>query len=203
MILAVQSPHSLWPVLHSCRPIQQKTSLAIPSTSFTSLQLLALSYIQSRYTHHASGWSPPCSPRISSRKLSSRVNSPLGRGKWFPEPTCLVFWQSLVSTGLWWTVSMGISMVSETPIRGTVAWHIPIDSAMHDAVPAIAAAGVSPIVRIPDMQGWMVKSKHYVECMIYSIYIYHRSPRQWCPWCKKPKPYGEAHINPYIRSSCL
>ncbi|PQE25932.1 aldolase citrate lyase family protein [Rutstroemia sp. NJR-2017a BBW] len=28
---------------------------------------------------------------------------------------------------------------------------------MHDAVPAIAACGVSPIVRIPDNQGWMVK----------------------------------------------
>lgn len=28
---------------------------------------------------------------------------------------------------------------------------------MHDAVPAIAALGVSPIVRLPDMQGWMVK----------------------------------------------
>ncbi|KAJ4272239.1 hypothetical protein NW762_000950 [Fusarium torreyae] len=31
------------------------------------------------------------------------------------------------------------------------------DAAMHDAVPAIAALGVSPIVRLPDMQGWMVK----------------------------------------------
>lgn len=31
------------------------------------------------------------------------------------------------------------------------------DAAMHDAVPAIAATGVSPIVRIPDFQGWMVK----------------------------------------------
>ncbi|KAB8291385.1 hypothetical protein EYC80_010062 [Monilinia laxa] len=31
------------------------------------------------------------------------------------------------------------------------------DAAMHDAVPAIAACGVSPIVRIPDNQGWMVK----------------------------------------------
>ncbi|KAM3566104.1 hypothetical protein ARSEF4850_000929 [Beauveria asiatica] len=31
------------------------------------------------------------------------------------------------------------------------------DRAMHDAVPAIAALGVSPIVRIPDMHGWMVK----------------------------------------------
>ena len=28
---------------------------------------------------------------------------------------------------------------------------------MHDAVPAIAACGVSPIVRIPDNQGFMVK----------------------------------------------
>jgi len=28
---------------------------------------------------------------------------------------------------------------------------------MHEAVPAIAALGVSPIVRIPDLQPWMVK----------------------------------------------
>jgi hypothetical protein len=33
------------------------------------------------------------------------------------------------------------------------------DAAMHEAVPAIAACGVSPIVRIPDNQGFMVKSK--------------------------------------------
>ncbi|KAK3694084.1 Pyruvate/Phosphoenolpyruvate kinase-like domain-containing protein [Podospora appendiculata] len=31
------------------------------------------------------------------------------------------------------------------------------DAAMHEAVPAIAALGVSPIVRIPDFQPWMVK----------------------------------------------
>lgn len=31
------------------------------------------------------------------------------------------------------------------------------DGAMHEAVAAIAATGVSPIVRIPDNQGWMVK----------------------------------------------
>ncbi|KAI1804188.1 Phosphoenolpyruvate/pyruvate domain-containing protein [Daldinia bambusicola] len=31
------------------------------------------------------------------------------------------------------------------------------DAAMHEAVPAIASCGVSPIVRIPDMQGWMIK----------------------------------------------
>lgn len=33
------------------------------------------------------------------------------------------------------------------------------DRSMHEAVPAIAALGVSPIVRIPDMQPWMVKRK--------------------------------------------
>lgn len=32
-----------------------------------------------------------------------------------------------------------------------------LDGAMHDAVPAIAALGVSPIVRLADLQGWMVK----------------------------------------------
>ncbi|KAG5777811.1 hypothetical protein H9Q73_008519 [Fusarium xylarioides] len=31
------------------------------------------------------------------------------------------------------------------------------DSAMHDAVPAVAAAGASPIVRIPGMESWMIK----------------------------------------------
>jgi 4-hydroxy-2-oxoheptanedioate aldolase len=31
------------------------------------------------------------------------------------------------------------------------------DGAMHEAVAAIAACGVSPIVRVPDNQGWMVK----------------------------------------------
>lgn len=28
---------------------------------------------------------------------------------------------------------------------------------MHEAVPAIASCGVSPLVRLPDMQGWMIK----------------------------------------------
>ncbi|OTB19771.1 hypothetical protein K445DRAFT_52394 [Daldinia sp. EC12] len=31
------------------------------------------------------------------------------------------------------------------------------DAAMHEAVPAIASCGVSPLVRVPDMQGWMIK----------------------------------------------
>ncbi|KAI1776637.1 Phosphoenolpyruvate/pyruvate domain-containing protein [Hypoxylon cercidicola] len=34
---------------------------------------------------------------------------------------------------------------------------IDVDAAMHEAVPAIASCGVSPLVRIPDMQGWMIK----------------------------------------------
>jgi len=33
------------------------------------------------------------------------------------------------------------------------------DRSMHEAVSAIAAVGVSPIVRIPDMQSWMIKRK--------------------------------------------
>lgn len=33
------------------------------------------------------------------------------------------------------------------------------DAAMHEAVPAIAACGVSPCVRIPDLQSWMIKSE--------------------------------------------
>jgi hypothetical protein len=34
------------------------------------------------------------------------------------------------------------------------------DGAMHEAVPAIADAGVSPIVRPPGMEGWMIKSQY-------------------------------------------
>ena len=40
-----------------------------------------------------------------------------------------------------------------------------LDGAMHDAVPAVAALGVSPIVRLPDMQGWMVKRKIYIDIL--------------------------------------
>jgi hypothetical protein len=54
-------------------------------------------------------------------------------------------------------------------------WHfsqrnpdVPLDGAMHDAVPAIAALGVSPIVRLPDQQGWMVKRKIQTETSVVS-----------------------------------
>lgn len=36
---------------------------------------------------------------------------------------------------------------------------------MHDAVPAVAALGVSPLVRLADMQGWMVKRKFPYPCL--------------------------------------
>ncbi|CZT01574.1 probable 2-dehydro-3-deoxyglucarate aldolase [Rhynchosporium agropyri] len=56
------------------------------------------------------------------------------------------------------------SNVSRTLARTGVDWvlvdceHGNIDdAAMHEAVPAIAACGISPIVRIPDNQGFMVK----------------------------------------------
>ncbi|CAI6098203.1 unnamed protein product [Clonostachys chloroleuca] len=43
------------------------------------------------------------------------------------------------------------------------------DGAMHDAVPAIAALGVSPIVRLPDMQSWMVKRA--LDCGAHGILV--------------------------------
>lgn len=49
---------------------------------------------------------------------------------------------------LWWPCSL------TTAIAPSAA-----DGAMHDAVPAIAALGVSPLVRVPDVQSWMVKRK--------------------------------------------
>ncbi|KAK7179723.1 hypothetical protein DPSP01_001352 [Paraphaeosphaeria sporulosa] len=66
------------------------------------------------------------------------------------------------SFGLWQTLPG--ANVSRILARAGVDWvlvdceHGNIDdAAMHDAVPAIAACGVSPIVRLPDMQGWMIK----------------------------------------------
>ncbi|KAI0022434.1 Phosphoenolpyruvate/pyruvate domain-containing protein [Xylariomycetidae sp. FL0641] len=66
------------------------------------------------------------------------------------------------SMGLWQTLPG--QNVSRILARAGVDWvmvdceHGNIDdAAMHEAVPAIASCGVSPLVRIPDMQGWMVK----------------------------------------------
>ncbi|KAM0276417.1 hypothetical protein ACHAQH_006769 [Verticillium albo-atrum] len=43
------------------------------------------------------------------------------------------------------------------------------DGAMHDAVPAIAAAGVSPIVRIPDIQASLVKRA--LDCGAHGVLV--------------------------------
>lgn len=39
---------------------------------------------------------------------------------------------------------------------------------MHESVPAIAAAGASPLVRIPDMQAWMAKRRQLITRASYS-----------------------------------
>ncbi|CAJ2512738.1 Uu.00g008570.m01.CDS01 [Anthostomella pinea] len=73
------------------------------------------------------------------------------------------------SMGLWQTLPG--SNVSRILARAGVDWvmvdceHGNIDdAAMHEAVPAIASCGVSPLVRIPDMQGWMIKRECYMFC---------------------------------------
>ncbi|KAB5551360.1 Pyruvate/Phosphoenolpyruvate kinase-like domain-containing protein [Coniochaeta sp. 2T2.1] len=43
------------------------------------------------------------------------------------------------------------------------------DRSMHEAVSAIAAVGVSPIVRIPDMQSWMIKRA--LDCGAHGILV--------------------------------
>ncbi|KAI0841206.1 Phosphoenolpyruvate/pyruvate domain-containing protein [Hypoxylon sp. FL0890] len=66
------------------------------------------------------------------------------------------------SIGVWQTLPG--QNVSRILARAGVDWvmvdceHGNIDdAAMHEAVPAIASCGVSPLVRLPDMQGWMIK----------------------------------------------
>lgn len=39
-----------------------------------------------------------------------------------------------------------------------------LDGNMHEAVAAIAACGVSPLVRIAANEGWMVKRRQQVNC---------------------------------------
>lgn len=70
--------------------------------------------------------------------------------------------------GSWLIRSTGILLVSPLPSF----WGIGIerrltkfelsDWQMHESVAAIAATGVSPIVRIAANEGWMVKSMHSV-----------------------------------------
>jgi 4-hydroxy-2-oxoheptanedioate aldolase len=78
------------------------------------------------------------------------------------------------SMGMWQMVPG--ANVSRVLARSGVDWvlvdceHGNIDDgAMHDAVPAIAALGVSPIVRLPDMQSWMVKRA--LDCGAHGILV--------------------------------
>ncbi|GKT75797.1 aldolase citrate lyase family protein [Colletotrichum tofieldiae] len=62
------------------------------------------------------------------------------------------------SFGLWQMIP-GANVSRVLARSPGVDWVLVDYGAMHDAVPAIAATGVSPVVRLPDMQGWMVKRK--------------------------------------------
>lgn len=55
-----------------------------------------------------------------------------------------------------------------------------VDGAMHEAVPAIADAGVSPIVRPPGMEGWMIKS------WCSRLMISSKADRLQEPWTVEP-----------------
>ncbi|KAK7419002.1 hypothetical protein QQZ08_011021 [Neonectria magnoliae] len=85
---------------------------------------------------------------MSAMQASNRLRTALNEGR-----TSLGAWQMIPGAN-----------VSRLLARSGVDWVLVDcehgnldDGAMHDAVPAIAALGVSPIVRLPDMQGWMVK----------------------------------------------
>lgn len=72
----------------------------------------------------------------------------------------LEYWRGLELIGFWSIASMEISMAwacSPFTLLGLLTRNA--DGAMHEAVPAIADAGVSPIVRPPGMEGWMIKSQ--------------------------------------------
>lgn len=52
---------------------------------------------------------------------------------------------------------MEISMVRGFALIWSSILTFLADAAMHEAVPAITSYGVSPIVRVPDFQSWMIK----------------------------------------------
>ena len=60
------------------------------------------------------------------------------------------------------TANMETSMVrkSSSKVKGYRRPNISKDGQMHEAVAALAASGVSPVVRIPANEAWMVKSMH-------------------------------------------
>lgn len=81
-------------------------------------------------------------------KQANRLLNVLNSGK-----TAWGHWQTLPGTNVSRAIARsGVDWVLIDCEHGNID-----DGAMHEAVSAIAACGVSPIVRIPDSQPWMVK----------------------------------------------
>ncbi|KAH6678368.1 Pyruvate/Phosphoenolpyruvate kinase-like domain-containing protein [Halenospora varia] len=85
---------------------------------------------------------------MASMKAANRAKVVMEEGK-----TAFGCWQMAPGSNVSRTLaSTGVDFVVVDCEHGNMD-----DAAMHEAVPAIAACGVSPIVRIPDNQGYMVK----------------------------------------------
>ncbi|KAI9644671.1 hypothetical protein NHQ30_006695 [Ciborinia camelliae] len=92
---------------------------------------------------------------------ANRLKRVMGEGK---EPA-MGCWQMIPGANVSRTLARtGVDWVLVDCEHGNID-----DAAMHDAVPAIAACGVSPIVRIPDNQGWMVKRA--LDCGAHGILV--------------------------------
>ncbi|PMD48519.1 Phosphoenolpyruvate/pyruvate domain-containing protein [Hyaloscypha variabilis F] len=86
---------------------------------------------------------------MASMKAANRLKVAFDEGKG-PSMGC---WQMIPGSNVSRTLARtGVDWVVVDCEHGNID-----DAAMHDAVPAIAACGVSPIVRIPDNQSFMVK----------------------------------------------
>lgn len=76
---------------------------------------------------------------------------------------------------------------------------------MHEAVAAIAACGVSPIVRVAANESWMVKRSHVAASAQNVILIMSRGFRFWrCVRILRHCLAAEAHADPspwYHRTS--
>ncbi|KAJ5294692.1 hypothetical protein PENANT_c014G08606 [Penicillium antarcticum] len=79
---------------------------------------------------------------------TNRVKSVLDKGR-----LALGVWQMLPGSNMSRTLARaGYDWVLVDCEHGNID-----DAAMHEAVPAITSYGVSPIVRVPDFQSWMIK----------------------------------------------
>ncbi|KFY27768.1 hypothetical protein V493_03324 [Pseudogymnoascus sp. VKM F-4281 (FW-2241)] len=74
-------------------------------------------------------------------------------------------WQTIAGTNISRALAnSGVDWVLVDCEHGNIA-----DAAMHESVGAIAATGVSPIVRIPDNQGWLVKRA--LDCGAHGVLV--------------------------------